>query len=100
MLVMTATPIPRTLAFILHGDLDISVIDQMPSGRKPIKTFASKKQEANKVYDFAKQEIALGRQIYIVCPLIEESEKLDIQAANELFETLSESVFKGYKLAL
>ena len=100
MLVMTATPIPRTLAFILHGDLDISVIDQMPSGRKPIKTFASKKQEANKVYDFAKQEIALGRQIYIVCPLIEESENLDIQAANELFEKLSESVFKGYKLAL
>ena len=100
MLVMTATPIPRTLAFILHGDLDISVIDQMPSGRKPIKTFASKKQEANKVYDFAKQEIALGRQIYIVCPLIEESENLDIQAANELFEMLSESVFKGYKLAL
>ncbi len=100
MLVMTATPIPRTLAFILHGDLDISIIDELPSGRKPIKTFVSKKKDANKVYEFAKQEIASGRQVYIVCPLIEESEKLDIQAANELFELLSKSVFKDYRLAV
>ncbi len=100
MLVMTATPIPRTLAFIMHGDLNISVIDQMPSGRKPIKTFARKKQEAKKVYEFAKEEIALGRQAYIVCPLIEESESLDIQAAMDLYETLLETEFKEYKIAL
>lgn len=100
MLVMTATPIPRTLAFIIHGDLDISVIDQMPSGRKPIKTFAVTNKDSLKIYEFAKEEIHLGRQIYIVCPLIEENEKLDIQAAKELFENLNDGAFKNFKLAL
>ena len=100
MLVMTATPIPRTLAFIIHGDLDISIIDQMPSGRKPIKTYSDLKKEAFRIYEFAKKEINSGRQVYIVCPLIEENEKLDIQAAKELFEELKEGAFKRDRLAL
>ena len=79
-LVMTATPIPRTLAMTLYGDLDVSVIDELPPGRKLVKTIH--KYEANRlaVFGFLKEQIALGRQVYIVYPLIEESEKLDYNA--------------------
>jgi len=78
-LVMTATPIPRTLAMTLYGDLDVSVIDEMPPGRKPVKTFYIKAGERFKVYNFIKKEIDKGRQAYVVFPLIEESPKLDYE---------------------
>src|SRR5690606_28078613 len=77
-LVMTATPIPRTLAMSLYGDLDISVLDEMPAGRKPIKTVHRYDKDRLKVFGFIKNEIEKGRQVYIVYPLIEESEKLDL----------------------
>lgn len=79
MLVMTATPIPRTLAMTLYGDLDCSVIDELPPGRKPIKTIHSTDHQRLKVFHFLHQEIAKGRQVYIVYPLIEESETLDLK---------------------
>lgn len=88
-LVMTATPIPRTLAVILFGDLDISVIDTMPVGRKPVKTHLRYNDSREKVYDFAASQVAEGRQCYVVAPLIEESEVLDCRSAEELYEELS-----------
>ncbi len=78
-LVMTATPIPRTLAMTFYGDLDVSVIDELPAGRKPIKTVHRFESQRLAVFGFIKQEILLGRQVYIVYPLIEESEKMDLQ---------------------
>ncbi|HRB38862.1 MAG TPA: helicase-related protein, partial [Bacteroidia bacterium] len=78
-LVMTATPIPRTLAMTLYGDLDVSIIDELPAGRKPIKTMHLFESSRLRVIGFMKEQIKLGRQIYIVFPLIEESEKLDLQ---------------------
>lgn len=83
-LVMTATPIPRTLAMTLYGDLDISSLDEMPPGRKPIETYCLAERARPKVNDFIKKRLANGAQIYVVCPLIEESEVLDIQNATDL----------------
>lgn len=88
-LVMTATPIPRTLAMTLYGDLDISVIDELPPGRKEIKTLHQTENHRLKVIGFMRQEIAKGRQVYVVYPLIEESEKLDLQNLLEGYEALS-----------
>ena len=88
-LVMTATPIPRTLAMSLYGDLDISVIDELPPGRKPIKTIHQFDSHRLKIYDFMKSEIKKGRQIYIVYPLINESEKMDFRDLMDGFETVS-----------
>ena len=88
-LVMTATPIPRTLAMSLYGDLDISVIDELPPGRKPIKTVHQFDNHRLKIYDFMKSEIQKGRQIYIVYPLIQESEKMDYRDLMDGFETVS-----------
>ncbi len=88
-LVMTATPIPRTLAMTLYGDLDISVIDELPAGRKPIKTIHSRDAQRLKVFEFMRREIALGRQIYVVYPMIEESEKLDLKFLHDGFEAIS-----------
>jgi ATP-dependent DNA helicase RecG len=88
-LVMTATPIPRTLAMSLYGDLDISVIDELPPGRKPIKTIHQFESNRLKVWKFIKDEIAKGRQIYIVFPLIKESEKLDYKNLFEGYEAVS-----------
>ena len=88
-LVMTATPIPRTLAVILFGDLDISIIDTMPAGRKKIKTHLRYNDSRQKVYDFLAAQVAEGRQCYVVAPLIEESEVLDCRSAEELYEELS-----------
>ena len=99
-LVMTATPIPRTLTFILQGDLDISTIDELPAGRKRIETFSVYKKQRIKVYEKCIEEINKGRQVYIVCPLVEESEKLDLQSANELFFELEKGYFKDYNIAL
>jgi len=98
-LVMTATPIPRTLAMTLYGDLDISIIDEMPPGRKPIKTMHFWERERNKVYQFLEKMLTQGAQVYVVYPLIEESEALDLKAATTMFEALQER-FKDYHLAL
>lgn len=91
-LVMTATPIPRTLAVILFGDLDISIIDTMPVGRKPVRTYLRYGDARKKVYDFLASQVSEGRQCYVVAPLIEESENLDCRSAEELYEEIS----KGY----
>ena len=100
-LIMTATPIPRTLAMTFYGDLDVSVIDELPPGRKPIKT--SHRYETNRisVFKFMKQEIALGRQIYIVYPLIKESETLDLNNLMDGFEAISRSFpLPEYKVSI
>ena len=88
-LVMTATPIPRTLAMTLYGDLDISVIDELPPGRKEIRTVHRTENHRMRVIGFMREEIAKGRQVYVVYPLIEESEKLDLQNLEEGYEALS-----------
>ncbi len=85
---MTATPIPRTLALILYGDLDISIIDELPPGRKEIETYAVGFPMTNRVNDFVKKQVLEGRQAYIVCPLVEESDKLNLKAAEELYISL------------
>lgn len=101
LLVMSATPIPRSLALSIYGDLDVSIINQLPPGRKAIKTKWIKDEiEKMKMYDFIKNKIKQGQQAYFVAPLIEESESLNVQSAMEIFQDLSEDVFKGYKLAL
>jgi len=89
-LVMSSTPIPRTLAMTLYGDLDTSVIDELPPGRKPIQTIHYTDAKRLRVYGFMKEQIALGRQIYVVYPLIEESEKLDLKNLMEGYDSLSE----------
>ena len=88
-LVMTATPIPRTLAMTLYGDLDVSVIDELPPGRVPIKTMHFKDSERNKVFGFLRNQIALGRQVFIVYPLIKESEKMDYKDLEDGWDTIS-----------
>jgi len=88
-LVMTATPIPRTLAMTLYGDLDISVIDELPPGRKPIKTYHFFEKDRLRVFRFMKEQIALGRQIYVVYPIINESDKLELQDLMDGFDTVS-----------
>ena len=87
-LVMTATPIPRTLAMTLYGDLDISIIDEMPPGRKPVQTVHRYESDRLRLWSFLKKEIALGRQVYIVYPLIEESEKMDLNNLMQGYETI------------
>ena len=96
-LVMTATPIPRTLALILYGDLDISIIDELPPNRKKIDTFAVTKGMEERVNNFIKKQLDEGRQCYIVCPLVEESEEIDAKSVLELFEKYKE-IFSGYKV--
>ena len=87
-LVMTATPIPRTLAMTVYGNLDVSVIDELPPGRKPVKTLHYWESKRLRVYGFMRQQIKQGRQIYVVFPLISESEKLDLRNLMEGFETI------------
>jgi ATP-dependent DNA helicase RecG len=99
-LVMTATPIPRTLAITLYGDLDLSVIGEMPPGRHPITTRWAKEEKRPQVYEFLRREIGKGRQVYIVYPLVEESEKVDIKAATEMRERLQQDVFPDLKVGL
>jgi ATP-dependent DNA helicase RecG len=99
-LTMTATPIPRTLALTIHGDLDVSQIDELPPGRKPIQTTVLAGKERHQAYDLIMREIASGRQCYVVLPLIEESEKLDARSAIEEQEKLQTKVFPDFKVGL
>ncbi len=99
-LVMTATPIPRTLALTVYGDLDISLIDEMPSGRKAIKTIRALPDERDEVHGFLREEVAKGRQAYIICPLVEESEAIAAKAAVQEYEHLARDVFSDLRLGL
>ncbi|HHT9123548.1 MAG TPA: ATP-dependent DNA helicase RecG, partial [Candidatus Wunengus sp. YC63] len=99
-LIMTATPIPRTLSITLFGDLDISALDEMPPGRTPIKTFWISKDKENETYKFIQEEIAKGRQVFIVYPLVEESAVLDLKAAVTEARKLQHDVFPASKVGL
>lgn len=103
MLVMTATPIPRTMTLTVYGDLDVSLIKELPPGRKPIKTMVKSIRSRKKVYEFVRAEIMAGRQAYVVCPLIERSESetlADIEPAEEMFDMLSKGIFRDVPCAL
>ena len=99
-LVMTATPIPRTLALYIYSDLDISVIDKLPPGRKPVKTKFYNDDHRMLAYDLALDEIRKGRQVYIVCPLIEEDEKLSLNSVEKLYDELRDGVFRGINIEI
>jgi ATP-dependent DNA helicase RecG len=99
-LVMTATPIPRTLALTLYGDLDVSIIDELPPGRRPIITKHVRESAVEKVYGFLAQQIKAGRQAYVVYPVVEESETAAVKAAEQMFLKLSEEVFPGIEVGL
>ena len=99
MLIMSATPIPRTLALILYGDLEISIIDELPPGRKPVKTYSVAGEMRNRIYNFVADNVRKGMQAYIVCPLVEETEKSDLENAEELKKKLSQA-FSDIKVGL
>ena len=96
---MSATPIPRTLALILYGDLDISIIDELPPNRKKIETFAVRKNMEERVNAFIAKQIDEGRQAYIVCPLVEENEEMGLKSVIELAEKYQQETFSNYKVA-
>ena len=97
-LVMTATPIPRTLAMTVYGDLDVSVIDQLPPGRKPVTTLLKYENSRLDVYKAIGRQLKLGRQVYIVYPLIKENEKLDLKCLEEGYQSIVDT-FPSYKVA-
>lgn len=99
-LVMTATPIPRTLALAVYGDLDLTIIDEMPPGRKDVKTILVSVTKIDQVFDFVRKEVEDGNQAFIVYPLIEESDKLQVKAATQMYEKLSNEVFKDLRVGL
>jgi ATP-dependent DNA helicase RecG len=99
-LLMSATPIPRSLALTLYGDLDVSVVDELPPGREPVTTALRPNKARAKVYEFVEEQLAAGRQAYIVYPVIDPSDKHSLKAASAEFETLSADTFAGRKLAL
>ena len=100
LLVMTATPIPRTLSLVLYGDLDVSIIDTLPPDRKPIKTYSVDESMRNRIYEFIKKQVAEGRQAYIVCPLVEDSEEIDAESAQGLAERIRDNELSGLKVGL
>ena len=100
LLVMSATPIPRTLALILYGDLDVSVLDELPPGRQPVETYAVGEDKRDRAYGYVRKHLDEGRQGFIVCPLVEESEEMDLRSATEVFEQLRKGPFRGYTLGL
>lgn len=99
-LVMTATPIPRTLAMILYGDMDISIMDEMPPGRSPVKTFCVDHTYDERLYSFIRKEVTDGRQVYIICPAVEESEESELKSAVEYQSFLQNAVFPDLKVGL
>jgi ATP-dependent DNA helicase RecG len=100
-LIMTATPIPRTLSLTLYGDLEVSVIDELPPGRKPVETRLVSLAERHEAYDQVRRELEAGRQAYVICPLVEESEALeDVRAAEELHEELEAEIFPDRRVGL
>ena len=99
-LVMSATPIPRSLAMALHGDLDLSVLDELPPGRTPVTTELRSRDERDEVYELVRSEVAAGRQAYVVYPLVAESEKVDLLAATDEFERLKSDVFPDHRVGL
>lgn len=99
-LVMTATPIPRTLTLTLYGELDVSIIDELPPGRKPVRTYWKTPEERLKVYEGVRKLIQDGRQAYVICPLIDESDKLQVRAAEAMAEHLQKDVFPDLRVGL
>ena len=99
-LVMTATPIPRSLALTLYGDMDLSIIDELPPGRQSIKTYCIGESKRKDLYGFLAGQIAEGYQVYVVCPLVEESEKMDLENATQLADHLAANVFPQYAVGL
>jgi ATP-dependent DNA helicase RecG len=99
-LVMTATPIPRTLAMTIYGDLDVSTIDEMPPGRVPVETKVFPESARAKVYRIVEEEVKKGRQAFVVYPLVEESEKLDLKDATRMAEHLKKEIFPGFQISL
>jgi ATP-dependent DNA helicase RecG len=99
-LVMTATPIPRTLALTVYGDLDVSVLDELPPGRKPVVTAARTESRRPQIYAFLREQVAAGRQIYVVYPLIEESEAIDLKAATDMAAHLQKDIFSDLVVGL
>lgn len=99
-LVMSATPIPRTLALIIYSDLDLSVLDELPKGRQKIETYCVNSEKRERAYGYVKKHLVEGRQGYIVCPLIEESEERELISAHELYKELSDGFFRGFSVGL
>ncbi len=99
-LIMTATPIPRTLAITLYGDLDVSIINELPAGRLPVKTILFEQSDRGQAYKLAKEELKQGRQVYIIYPVIDESYALDISGAKKMYAELKSGEFKDFRLGL
>ena len=99
-LVMTATPIPRTLALTAYGDLDVSSIRELPAGRLPIRTTARPDSRRDEIYQFMRTQLDAGRQAYVIYPLVEESAKIDLKAATEMADHLATEIFPAYKVGL
>ena len=99
-LVMTATPIPRTLALTAYGDLDTSIMREMPPGRHPIKTIAKPESRREEIYEFMRRQLDEGRQAYVIYPLVEESAKVDLKAATEMADHLAQEIFPAYRVGL
>jgi ATP-dependent DNA helicase RecG len=97
---MTATPIPRTLALTVYGDLDVSVIREVPPGRHPVRTVAKPESRHDEVYGFLRGQLDAGRQAYVIYPLVEESEKIDLKAATEMHDHLSQEILPAYRVGL
>ena len=99
-LVMTATPIPRTMTLTVYGDLDVSLIRELPPGRQPVRTFVRQSNRRELIYQFVRKEIEAGRQAYVVCPLIEMNEELPLPSAEEIYEELRHGFFQGINCGL
>ncbi len=99
-LVMTATPIPRTMTLTVYGDLDVSLIQELPPGRQPVRTFVRTPQRRSLIYDFVRKELMKGRQAYVVCPLIEMNDALPLPSAEEVYEELQNGIFRGIPCGL